>query len=687
MKSFLPMIAFCVLYLLSNIGVQAQTLNQKSTSTFVIFSTNGSVSNTGISQVSGNVGTNNGSNTAFGNVNGIMHAQDSVSAICSADLLGLYNQIDTTISTYFPAPLLGNDTFTAGVYQIASASTLNGTINFDAAGNPNAVFIVKINGSFSTGASAKVKLLRGAMACNIYWKIEGMVNMASGTAMKGTVIAHNSAIVINTGDTIEGRLFSINGAITINNTMAYIPVGCGSPYLTGPVAPTFKTIDSYAIFSSNGSVTNAGVSKIKGDIGTNVGLTTGFDTTLVKGFIHPIPDLSTSIGASDLLTTYTYLNLLSSDIELLYPIQFGRNLVLTPHTYLMNAATTLTDTVYLNAMGNANAVFIIKINGALSTSTFSKVILTNGTQAKNVFWKIEGAVSINANSIINGNIICNNGAIQVMNGATINGRILTTNGTVLINSITDTLLQLATSMPFILSTQSDSICNKGTVTLMAIASAGVVNWYHSPVGGTSLYTGNNYTTPILSISDTFYVDATLGSQTTLMRAMVIAKVMSVDTVVTKSNTLLSARSMGTYQWYKSSSNDCNNFIPISGAVNQSYDVTANGYYMVNITKNGCNLNSSCISVNTVGISELNGVKHFSISPNPFNNSILLRKLDNSNTRKYEFKLMNVMGELIYNNTITDNQLYINTEGIKSGIYFYQLIENNQIIQSGKLISE
>jgi hypothetical protein len=43
----------------------------------------------------------------------------------------------------------------------------------------------------------------------------------------------------------------------------------------------------------------------------------------------------------------------------------------------MNAATSLTDTLYLNAQGSADAVFIIKIFGALSTSSYSKVILIN----------------------------------------------------------------------------------------------------------------------------------------------------------------------------------------------------------------------------------------------------------------------------------------------------------------------
>src|SRR3954471_18844397 len=92
---------------------------------FVLFSSNGAVSNSGISQLTGNVGTNSGSSTAFGNVNGVMHDQDSVSTKCSADLLIAYNQLNGTTATFFPAALLGNgDTLIAGVYSISAATTL-----------------------------------------------------------------------------------------------------------------------------------------------------------------------------------------------------------------------------------------------------------------------------------------------------------------------------------------------------------------------------------------------------------------------------------------------------------------------------------------------------------------------------------------------------------------------------------
>lgn len=406
---------------------------------FVLFSSNGAVTNSGISLLTGNVGTNNGSSTGFGNVNGQMHDGDGISGQAAADLLIAYNQLNNAIPTLFPAPLLGDgQTLTPGIYYIPAAATLNMVLTLNAQGNANAVFIFQIQGPLSTNANSKVKLINGAKACNVFWKIEGLVSMASGTSMKGTVIANNAAVVMNSGDTLEGRALSIAGAVSVDGVLAYTN-DCGSPVLTGPAAPALGATACYAIFSSDGPVTNSGISYITGDIGTNVGLTTGYNPLYVTGTVHPIPDGSTAACAADLLNVYNYLNTLPYDIELLYPAQFGKNLVLTPNTYIMNGATSFTDTLYLDAKDNANAVFVIQINGALSTSTYSKVILTNGTQAKNVYWKVDGAVSINDYSVFNGTIVCNNGAIDLTTGVTLNGRALTTSGTVMTTAINATI--------------------------------------------------------------------------------------------------------------------------------------------------------------------------------------------------------------------------------------------------------
>ncbi|MDF2438419.1 MAG: hypothetical protein K0Q95_2795 [Bacteroidota bacterium] len=422
-----------------------QSINLGTAANFALFSTNGAVGNSGITHVTGNVGTNSGSSTGFGNVNGQMHDQDLVSAQAAADLLIAYNQLNSATPTFFLAPLLGNgDTLTPGVYSVSGATVLNLNLFLNAQGNPNAVFVFQIQGSLSANANTKIKLINNAKACNVYWKVEGLVSIAAATTMKGTIIANNAAIEMNTNDSLEGRALSTAGAVTVDGVLVYTPIGCGSPTLTGPAAPDLASVECYAIFSSDGAVTNSGVSYATGDIGTNVGLTTGFNSLNVSGNVHPIPDGSTAAAASDLLNVYTYLNTLPTDIELLYPAQFGADLVLTPHTYLLNAATVFTDTLYLDAQGNTNAMFVIKINGALSTSTYANVKLINGAQANNVYWKVDGAIEINDYSKMAGTFIANNGAVNVTTGVNVRGRVLSTTGTVTTEAITANVQTICT---------------------------------------------------------------------------------------------------------------------------------------------------------------------------------------------------------------------------------------------------
>ncbi|OFY84793.1 MAG: hypothetical protein A3F72_05915 [Bacteroidetes bacterium RIFCSPLOWO2_12_FULL_35_15] len=526
-----------ILFLMPNVNFgQAPTLG--TAANFVLFSSVGALSNTGLSQLTGNVGTNSGSSTTFGNVNGGMHDNDLVSAQCATDLLAAYNQLNSAVPTYFPAPLLGNgQILIAGVYSISGASTLNLDLTLNGQNNPNAVFIFQISGPLSTNANSKVKLINGALACNVFWKVEGLVSMASGTTMRGTVIANNAAIEMNTNDTLEGRALSTAGAVTINGILAYTPIGCNSPVLTGPNAPNLASTSCYGLFSASGAITNAGTTYVTGDVGTNVGLTTGFDALNVTGTIHPIPDGSTAACAADLGNVYTYLNTLPADIELMHPESFGHNLVLTPHTYIMNAATSFTDTLFLNALGDANAVFVLQLKGALSTSTYSKVILINGAQAKNVYWMVDGAVSINDYSVFNGTIVCNNGAVALNTGVTLNGSAFTTTGT--------------------------------------------------------------FTTAAITATKT----------------------------------------------------------------------------------------SSCLTTGVASTISGNTNAMVTIYPNPFSDFTVIMVNDASEIKQAELMVYNVLGEEVVNSIITKQATIIDTNYLTSGIYFYKVISNNKIIQSGKLISQ
>lgn len=160
-----------LLYFPEMIFAQAPTLG--TAANFVLFTTTGPVTNTGISRITGKVGTNSGSSTGFGNVDGSMHDGGVASAQCATDLLVAYNQLNSAVPDYFVAPLLGNgQILTPGTYSISSAATLNANLILDAQNNANAVFIFKIQGSFSTNAFANVKLTNGAKACHVFWKIE-----------------------------------------------------------------------------------------------------------------------------------------------------------------------------------------------------------------------------------------------------------------------------------------------------------------------------------------------------------------------------------------------------------------------------------------------------------------------------------------------------------------------------------
>lgn len=724
MKTKLLLAMSAVFLMMSAFVSYGQAPDLGTASNFVLFSSNGAVGNSGISQLTGDVGTNNGSSTAFGNVNGVMHDGDLASAQCAADLLIAYNQLNSTIPGFFPAPLLGNgQILTAGVYSISSAATINLDLILDAQNNPNAVFIFKIQGSLSTNANTKVKLINGALACNVFWKVEGLISMGTGTSMKGTVIANNAAIIMSAGDTLEGRALSTTGSITIDGIWAYTPIGCGSPVLYGPSAPELASAACYAIFSSDGAVANSGTSTITGDVGTNVGLTTGFNALDVTGTIHPIADGSTAAAAADLLTAYTYLNLLPYDIELLYPAQFGRNLVLTPHSYILNAATVLTDTLYLNALGNANAVFFIHINGALSTSTYSKVILMNGAQSKNVYWEVNGAVDLNDYSMMKGTIVCNNGAASLNTGVNLDGRLLLTTGTLTTNAITAIMplgCGVVSPLDIISEPVNKTVCAGGSARFTVVSSGNGLT-YQWRKGNANLVNGGNVTgatsatltinpatvfdvatnynvivSGLSSPNDTsVYVSLTVNvaPSITLQPAAQISCVGSmVKFSVVATGTAL------TYQWRKGTVNLTNGGT-ISGATSDTliiasmvvsdtasnYNVLVNGACAMIIASENVAL-SLC---DVTGISSLEGNpsgQTIAIYPNPFSDNISLMINNKADFANAELRIYNLLGKQVLYTTFTKQLTTLETANFPSGIYLYTVIGNKKIIQSGKLIA-
>jgi hypothetical protein len=127
-------------------------------------------------------------------------------------------------------------------------------------------------------------------------------------------------------------------------------------------------------------------------------------------------------------------------------------LVLTPGVYTSAAGsfTIQAGALTLNAQGNANAVWVFQMATTLTVggpgaASPQSIILTGGAQAKNVFWQVGTAATINAagGGTMVGTVIAQQGVAVSTAGntniVTINGRVLSLNASV---TLVDTVINV-----------------------------------------------------------------------------------------------------------------------------------------------------------------------------------------------------------------------------------------------------
>src|ERR1700730_14870427 len=120
MKNILPfliVISFTIFSFPLLNFVQAPNLG--TAANFVLFTTTGAVGSTGISNITGNVGSGAGAITGVGALNGLIYNADAVTTQATTDLQVAYNQLNTIVPTFFPGPVLGDgQVLAAGVYSL-----------------------------------------------------------------------------------------------------------------------------------------------------------------------------------------------------------------------------------------------------------------------------------------------------------------------------------------------------------------------------------------------------------------------------------------------------------------------------------------------------------------------------------------------------------------------------------------
>jgi Ice-binding-like len=201
------------------------------------------VTNTGPSAISGDLGVSPGSAVAGfppGTVTaGVVHAGDAVAAQAQSDLTTAYNDAaGRTPSTSESGDLTGKK-LTAGVYKSTSSLHLTGTVTLDAQGDPNAVFIFQMASTLITGSGSHVALINGAQPCNVFWQVGSSATLGTNTTFNGSILALTS-ITANTGATVAGRLLARNGAVTLDTNTITRPV-CSTATTTATASSSTST--------------------------------------------------------------------------------------------------------------------------------------------------------------------------------------------------------------------------------------------------------------------------------------------------------------------------------------------------------------------------------------------------------------------------------------------------------------
>jgi len=216
-------------------------------------------------------------------------------------------------------------------------------------------------------------------------------------------------------------------------------IGVSTVFASSPSFINLGTSGNYVILSKTG-ISTTGTTSIIGNIGVSPAA-----ATYITGFSLDLPYYS-SFATSPLVTGKVYapgyadptpsnITTAVGDMETAYIDGAGRTnpnatelgagniggLTIAPGLYKWSTGLTIPTDVTLS--GSANDVWIFQIAQNLDISSATKIILSGGAKADNVYWIVAGQTTIGTTAVFNGNIL-DQTAIVLNTGATLNGRAL-----------------------------------------------------------------------------------------------------------------------------------------------------------------------------------------------------------------------------------------------------------------------
>ena len=413
-----------------------------------------------------------------------------------------YNTISATGATFsgLPAGVTGN--WASNVVTISGTPSASGTFNYTVTLTGGCGSTVTAVGTITVIAAATSVAGTDINAC----ATSGAVNITTGSSA-----TNYSSVTWTSNGT--GTFTNANSLTTCTYTPSAADITAGTRTIT---------------LTANGNTPCGNVTSTK--------TITIFGTpTAVAG---PILNMCGVGGAFNITsgssaTNYSLVTWTSSGTG-----SFTNSNSLTTCTYTPSAAdttagnVTLTLTVTGNApCGNATSTKTLNITGptasagtSLSTcSTTGAINITAGASATNytsVTWTSNGTGTFtNANSLTT----CTYTPSAADISAGTRTLTLTASNGVCSNDTSVKTLTIYVS-PTITGTTPASRTGAGTLILGATASVGTVYWYAALTGGTSLGFGTSFSTPSISVTTTYYVEAVNGTCTSSPRVAVVATV-------------------------------------------------------------------------------------------------------------------------------------------------------------------
>jgi type VI secretion system secreted protein VgrG len=182
------------------------------------------VTNTGSSTISGNLGVYAGTATPGfppGLVSdGTIHATDGVAHQAQIDETNAYITLANLPFTVDETGVdLGNKTLHPGVYFFSQSAQLTGPLTLDFQNLSNALFVFQIGSTLTTASNSSVSVINGNSTDGIFWQVGSSATLGTSTVFAGNILA-DASVTLNTSAKIEcGRAFAQTGAVTLDTNV------------------------------------------------------------------------------------------------------------------------------------------------------------------------------------------------------------------------------------------------------------------------------------------------------------------------------------------------------------------------------------------------------------------------------------------------------------------------------------